>query len=322
MVDWGFLRDQKLRDIVERALQHVKKLREEGKTWEDFELHEIKASWWDMRKLVYDYQLFEITHKSRSHTFYRFTVPIDEVEKKLSEYKLVEGELEIISEEEKAQDIPHDFWDTIEGYDDLKEFFIASLRANNPVHILLVGPPGTAKSLILIEVERLSGSVFITGGTTTKVGIRDILVDKRPRILIIDEIDKISSPDDISVLLTLMESQRVIIAKHKEHREVKVKTWVFAAANTTRGLPPELLDRFQIFYLKQYDNDTLRRVIVKCLTKRENISEDIAKYIAEKVISINGTVRDAIRLARISTSRDEVDKYISIIRKYRRPELK
>jgi len=318
MVDWSFLSNPRLRGIVERALQHVKRLEAEGKTWRDFELHDIRADWWDVRKLVYDYEVFEITYKSKSHTFYKFAVPVEEVEKRLNEYKAVEESSIELSEERKVSDIPPDFWETVEGYDDIKEIFLASLRAE-PVHILLVGPPGTAKSLMLMEVERLAGSVFITGGSSTKVGIRDLLLDRKPRILIIDEIDKISNADDISVLLTLMESGRVIVTKHKEHREERMKTWVFAAANTTKRMPPELLDRFQIFYLKPYDSETLKRVIVKCLTRRESIDEELAKYIAEKIVSHNSTVRDAIRLARLARNKEEVDKYLTIIRKYRQP---
>jgi Holliday junction DNA helicase RuvB len=319
MVDWGFLKEPKLREIVERALSHVKKLKAEGKTWSDFELHDILADWWDVRRLVYDYQVFAITYKSRSHTFYKLAVPIEEVERRLGEFKLVGGEGFELPEEEKVGDIPPDFWDVIEGYDDIRDVFLASLKAQNPVHILLVGPPGTAKSLMLTEIERLKGSVFLTAGTATKVGIRDVLIDKRPRYLIIDELDKISSPDDVSVLLTLMESGRVIVTKHREHSEVAMKTWVFAAANTTRHMAPELLDRFQKFYLRSYDDETLRRVIFKCLVKREGVKEDLAKYIAERVVNINGGVRDAIRLARLASTKEDVDKFVAVMKKYRQP---
>jgi len=244
-------------------------------------------------------------------------VPIEEVEKHLSEFQVVEGEGFELKEEEKFEDVPPDFWDVIEGYDDIKEVFLASLKARQPVHILLVGPPSTGKSLMLMECERLKGSVFLTAGTATKVGIRDLLMDRRPRFLIIDEIDKITDPKDLSVLLTLMESGRVVVAKHSVHEEVKMKTWVFAAANTTKGLPPELLDRFQKFYLREYDPETLKRVIVKCLTKREGVEEDLARYIAEKVVAINGGVRDAIRLSRLATTKEDVDKFFEIMRKYR-----
>lgn len=311
MVNWGWLENDRLREIVKRALNKVK-----NSPFKDFELAEIGVPWWEFRKLIYDYDLFEVTLKSRAHTFYRFKVPIEEVEKKIREYEELRSVAVTVPEESKAPDIPPDFWDTIEGYDDIKEVFIASLKADKPVHILLVGPPATAKSLMLMEVERLSGSVFITAGTATKVGIRDLLVEKKPRILIIDELDKISSPDDVSVLLTLMESGRVIVTKHKEHREIQLKTWVFAASNDTKRLPPELLDRFQVFYLRPYDKETLRRVIVKCLTRREGVPAELAEYIADKVVAGGGTVRDAIRLARLSKTKEDVDKYYEIMKKY------
>jgi len=98
-----------------------------------------------------------------------------------------------------------------------------------------------------------------------------------------------------------------------------MKTWVFAAANTTRRMPPELLDRFQKFYLRPYDDETLKRVIVKCLTTRERVGRDMAEYIADKIVAINGSIRDAIRLARLATTREDVDKYVSVIKKYRQP---
>ncbi|HWQ17602.1 MAG TPA: AAA family ATPase [Sulfolobales archaeon] len=318
MVDWGFLRDPKLRKIVTKALKYVREREAKGYSL-DFELSDIGVPWWEFRKLIYDYELFKVGYKSRSQTRYEFTVPLDEVERRLNEAEMLFGEDSTprIQEEGKYIDIPPDFWEIVEGYDDIKEIFIASLKADKPCHILLVGGPATGKSIMLMEVGRLSESIFITAGTATKVGIRDVLLNYKPRILIIDELDKISSPDDISVLLTLMESGRVVVAKHKEYKEETMKTWVFAAANTTKKLPPELLDRFQIFHLKPYDPETLRRVIKKTLVKREGVSEDLAEYIAHVVVQGNGSVREAIRLSRISKTKDDVDKYYKIMKKYR-----
>ena len=118
-----------------------------------------------------------------------------------------------------------------------------------------------------------------------------------------------------------MESKRVIVAKHKDHKTEFMKTWVFAATNTTRRLPPELLDRFQKFYLKPYDDETLKRVIMKCLTKREGVDSELAEYIATKTVDMNGTIRDAIRVARMANSKEDVDKLVNIIKKYRQTTL-
>jgi len=316
MADWGWLKDPELRKAVSKCLSHVKKLKEQGKTWEDFELSEVGVPYHIMRKLVYDYEMFEVTYKSRSHTFYKFAVPIEEVEKRLNESEIVVQP--VVDESKKFVDVPLDFWEVVEGYDDLKELFLASIKSNDPVHILLIGPPSTGKSLILMEVERLAGSIFVTAGTMTRVGLRDILLNYKPRFLLIDELDKIKDPDDLSVLLTLMESGRVVVAKHNEYREEKMKTWVFASANTTKGLRPELLDRFFKVYLRSYDPETMKRVIVKTLTLREKVNKDLASYIAEKIVETDMTVRDAIRLARISKNKEDVNKYIEILKRYKR----
>ena len=316
MVDWGWLKEPELRKAVTRCLKHVKSLKEAGKTWEDFELSEVGVPYHIFRRLMYDYGLFINTYSSTKHKFYRFAVPIEEVEKRLNEYEVVE-EAVVVPEEKKTIDIPPDFWAPIEGYDDIKEIFIASIKANNPIHILLVGPPGTGKSLMLMEVERLAGSVFVTAGGSTKAGLRDIIVERKPRFLIIDELDKVDNPKDLSTLLTLMESGRVVVAKHKSYREETLKTWVFAGANTTKGLPPELLDRFAKFYLKPYDQETLKRVIVKALVMREGVRKDLAEYIASEVARSYGSVRDAIRLARICNTVEDVDRYWAIMKKYK-----
>jgi len=218
--------------------------------------------------------------------------------------------------EEATSELPEDLFDVIEGYEDLKEFIKMSLRADEPVHCLLVGSPGTAKSLFLMEIERL-GARFITAGTSTKVGIRDVIYDELPRILIIDEIDKIADSKDLSAILTWMESGRIIITKHGLQDERRGKGWVFAACNRLKGLPPELIDRFEVFHVKPYTKEQFIRVVTGYLTKRRGVPEDLARYIAERVQEYSVSVREAIRISRIAKTRDEVDKIIKIVRKYR-----
>jgi Holliday junction DNA helicase RuvB len=312
VVDWSVLKNPELKEVVEKAVKHVDKLIAEGRSWRDFEAYEVTSKHWLLRKLI-EAGILKISYKSSNHTFYMFAVPLEEVKERLSLLNVSVS----LEEEKKTEELPKDFWDVIEGYDDIKEIFIASIKAQNPIHILLCGPPSTGKSLMLYEIERLKGSVFLTAGTATKVGIRDILLSQKPRYLIIDELDKISSPDDLSVLLTLMETGRVVVAKHGVHADEYMKTWVFAGANVITKLPPELKDRFQIFYLKPYDKETLIRVITKTLVKREGVHEDLAKYIAEKVASYSDSVREAIRLSRICSTKEDVDKYVNIFRKYR-----
>ena len=316
-VDWGWLYDAELREVVKRALNHVKKLAAEGKPWRDFELVEIGVEYHKFRPLAYKYHLFKCTYHSNKHTFWAFAVPIEEVEKRLREFEELTSRA-TIPEEEKVEDIPEDFWATVEGYDDLRDLIVRSIKANNPVHILFVGPPSTGKTVMLMEIERLRGSIYITGEKITKAGLTDLLLNRKPRYLIVDEIDKVDDVETLSVLNTLMESQRLIVVQHNKTVDVPMKLWIFAAANDVKRFKQDFLDRFAVIYLKPYDRDTLRRVIVKVLALRERVDKKLAEYIAERVASSPvATVRDAVRLARLSRTREEVDRYWSILTKYR-----
>ena len=238
-----------------------------------------------------------------------------------AEDMVAKEEIERKKEDERRQTedkikIPDDLLSIIEGYEDVKDIVIKSLNATSPVHILMIGSPSTAKTIFLMELERMGGRMIL-GGTSSKVGIRDILLDERPKILLIDEIDKINSGKELSSLLSWMESQRVIVAKSGVYREEKGKGWVFAAGNTKRGLPKELLSRFLTFHFEEYSEEEFIKVCIAVLTKREGTDEELAGYIAVK-LALRGyrDVRDSIKIARLSSTKEEVDKIIETMVKY------
>lgn len=243
----------------------------------------------------------------------------EEVKKALGEFDQVQK----IAEEGMRKPLPHpaevpqDLFDVVEGYDDLKEFLRLSLRAERPVHVLLVGPPGTAKSLFLMELERLGG-VFCTAGSSTKAGIRDLIFEYLPRYLIIDELEKIADQKDLAVLLAWMESGRVVVTKHGQHEKREGRGWVFGACNTTRGLPPELLDRFQVFHLKPYSPEEFRKIVTNYLDKRVGVPRELAQYIAEQVGKYTVSVREAVRIASLAKTKEDVDKVLAVVKKYKK----
>jgi len=264
-------------------------------------LTEAGVSWHDVKDLVYAGIVQKVGRKN-----YRL--------KSLKEAKkLLEND-----DNEVEDTIPDDLFNMIEGYDDIKRVIMMSLKADKPIHILLVGPPGTAKTLFLLELQRLKGAYFVTAGSSTKVGLRDVLFYELPRYLIIDELEKIENVNDLSVLLTWMESGRVIVATHNMYDERSGKGWVFAACNSDYKLPPELKDRFEIFTLKPYDEETYRRVVVSYLTTREKKDKELAEYIADKLSRNTNSVREAVRIARLSKTKEDVDFLLSVIDKYSR----
>jgi MoxR-like ATPase len=99
-------------------------------------------------------------------------------------------------------------FDNVIGYKGVKRTFIRSLNSKEPVHILLVGPPGQAKTLFLKCIQERFGEkkAFLTvGGNASKSGMIDILFDMHPKYLLIDEIEHLK-PDYQTTLLSLMET--------------------------------------------------------------------------------------------------------------------
>ena len=126
-----------------------------------------------------------------------------------------ENELPVVMEENKIDLSARDsyprsgeLFSTIVGYNDVKKIFGLSISSQKPVHILLVGPPASAKTLFMLECMKLERSYFTIGSHSTRSGMLDYLFESRPRYLIVDEIEHMGIKDQ-TALLSLMETGMV-----------------------------------------------------------------------------------------------------------------
>src|SRR5215218_3953995 len=83
-------------------------------------------------------------------------------------------------------------FDDIVGFEDVKELFKMAIRAERPVHLLLCGPPASAKSLFMRALTKLERSYYAVGSSSTKSGIFDYLFEHRPRYFLVDELEKLN----------------------------------------------------------------------------------------------------------------------------------
>jgi Holliday junction DNA helicase RuvB len=177
----------------------------------------------------------------------------------------------------------------------------------------------SAKTLFLEELARLPHSRFILGSSLTRAGLLDVLFNERPRYLIIDELEKIDDVENLSALLSLMHKGYVTETKFRRHRTVRLKTWVFASANTILNLPKELLSRFLLLRFRDYTDDEFREVTVDVLREQEGVPESLGIYIAEKVLRelSSRDVRDPCKIARLLKEKTakEVDNLIEILKR-------
>ena len=92
----------------------------------------------------------------------------------------------------------------IEGYDDIKNIVRRVLSSDENYNPLLCGPSASAKTLFLLGIlEYRKGLYFDASNTTSR--ILDVLEQERPRVICIDELDKMSRQFQ-NQLLNFLES--------------------------------------------------------------------------------------------------------------------
>jgi len=297
-----------LETIVEWEKTHPPK-----NEWDGFEWHMVFADARTLNRLV-THRILKVVFKSNKYCTYR-ALNLSALEKALADY---EG---AFTQEAVAEQMPSDLFRFVVGHEDKKDILLRSLKAEKPVHPLLWGSIASAKTLILEDIARLPQNRFILGSNLTRAGLFDVLFNERPRYLIIDELDKVNDPEVLSALLSLTHKGYISETKYRRHRTLRLKTWVFGSANDITRLPKELLSRFLPLRFRDYTEDEFYEVVVNVLKEQEDIGENLALYIAEKVLNeLNSRdVRDCIKVGRLlkERSKEEVDKIVSILKRQR-----
>jgi Holliday junction DNA helicase RuvB len=211
---------------------------------------------------------------------------------------------------ERLTDIePESLFESIVGYSDVKRLFQLSFSSEKPVHMLLVGPPASAKTLFMVECMRLERSYFTLGSHSTKSGMIDYLFDKRPRYLIVDEIEHMPAKDQTGILSE---------TKFQKTRNTHLKTWVFATSNATDRMLTPLLSRFVVLHFKQYSFGSFQEVCTHILG-REGVTSDVAVAIAEAVWTKlkSKDIRDCIKIGRLAKTKEDVEWIAQTLRTYK-----
>ncbi|MBI4186285.1 MAG: AAA family ATPase [Chloroflexi bacterium] len=192
-------------------------------------------------------------------------------------------------------------FEDIVGHEDVKELLTACLLAEKPVHVLLAGPPALAKSLFLWDIERVAGkrALWLVGSATSKAGLWDVVAERQPEILLIDELDKMNAADT-AALLSLMEGGRLVRAKRGRELNLHNQLRVVAASNRLSMLSPELRSRFAVRMLTAYSRGDYLIVVRGVLSRREGLPQDLADEVARRLDGVSQDVRDAIRVARLA----------------------
>jgi Holliday junction DNA helicase RuvB len=207
-------------------------------------------------------------------------------------------------------------FEEIIGHNDIKRIFVNAILSNKPVHILLVGSPASAKTMFLTEIMRhFKSSLFVVGSNTTKAGLVNQLFERRPKFLLIDELEKMNNTDQTS-LLHLMETGIISETKINKTRQIELTSWVFATANSCEKVIEPLLSRFFIVEIPEYTFEEFKDIAVARLAK-EKLDHYTASFIADKVWNELGSrdIRDVVKVGRLADSIEDVSFVVSMMKR-------
>ena len=137
-------------------------------------------------------------------------------------------------------------FENIHGYDDIKDIVKRVLDAEDNYNLLFIGPPASAKTLFLLGIIEYKKAVYFDGSNTTN-RILDVLEEKRPKIICIDELDRMPRQFQ-EKLLNFMESGHIKVDQMRKQYDFKIKgakVFAGAVARPIPLFPPEITAIFR-----------------------------------------------------------------------------
>ena len=206
----------------------------------------------------------------------------------------------------------------IEGYDDIKYLVRRVLSSDENYNLLFCGPPASAKTLFLLGIleyaDKKKGVIF--DGTNTTNRILDVLEEQRPKVICIDELDKMSRQFQ-NQLLNFLESGRIKVDQQRKSYDFEIKgAKVFATCNEVNRLSKPLQSRFRRLHLPPYTKEQFLNIAIKVCPK---LKEEITRIIGEEVWKTSRDIRDVISLGKLIRKRDgpeEIERLVKTLAKY------
>jgi len=270
-------------------------------------------------------------------------IPMEESFEELEVNEEDEREIkELAADSEIIEKLTKSIAPSVWGYSEIKEALALQLfggvkktrsdgtKTRGDIHVLLVGDPGVAKSVMLKYISGIAPKGrYVSGKSSSGAGltatvVRDeflrgwgleagAMVLSNHGLVCIDELEKMDE-NDRSTMHEALEQQTVTISKANVQATLRSETSVLAAANPKYGrfdpleiiakqvnLAPSLLNRFDVIFIlrdlpnKERDESIASHVLHehKQDFKRDNIGRELLrKYIAYAKQKFNPVLTD------------------------------
>ena len=132
-------------------------------------------------------------------------------------------------------------FNNVDGYYDIKEIVKRALSSEDQYNLMFIGEPASGKTLFLQGIMDMRKDAVYFDSTNTTNKILDILEQKRPRIICLDEIEKMPRQFQ-EKLLNVLESGRVDVEQQKKSYHFEIKgIKAFATCNNIDSLSKSLV---------------------------------------------------------------------------------
>lgn len=306
-------------------------------------------------------RLYEPRNKKLIYGRYLEVVHVEQTEKEFEEIEILpeeEEKIKALAKDEKIYEmLTQSIAPAIYGHEIVKQSIVLQLfggvkkllpdesKIRGNIHILIVGDPGSAKSMLLLAANKIAPkSIYISGKSSTGAGISatavkddfgeggwtikaGAMVLASGGVAMIDEFDKMQS-DDRSALHESLEQQSISVAKAGIVTRFKTETSVLAAANPKFSrfdpfmnfmeqinLPATLISRFDLFFMVRDVLDKEKdREIAKHILETHRAGE-ILMQAKQKTITLKAAEKEElVKLITPAIAPELFKKYISYAR--------
>jgi len=207
----------------------------------------------------------------------------------------------------------------IVGYEDVKDVVNRALDTEDNINLLLDGPPASAKSLFLREIQENKKALFFDATNCSGPALLDTLNENRDaKILLIDELEKMARNFQ-NMLLNMMETGHVTVnLRSRRYDFVMKNVKIFATSNDVERISRPMLSRFRKLTLPAYTKEEFLLISARVLPK---LKEETARYIAECVWGMESKdIRNVISIGKLVRKGDgplEIARLIETMEKYK-----
>jgi replication-associated recombination protein RarA len=204
--------------------------------------------------------------------------------------------------------------DLVVGHEKYKDIVKRALKTEGSLNLLFVGKPASGKSVILKAIsEELGGQCMFFDGTNTTNRILTDMEARRPKVILIDEFEKMRK-NYKEMLLNFAETGRVKVAQQNRQFDFTIpNAKIFATANDIKRVTEPMESRFVVLHVPEYDEQEFIEIAHRMLAGTP-LPDEMIEFIAREVFKHKADVRQILKIGKLVVREDTPESIEQMIK--------